>query len=175
MRMQLFEIETRKPRNVPVVFLVAPSEQRAGEILREHERTEPERGGAYTIQRIDDIIEPAVTKGLDDMLNHAPEGFATFTDAAGWFVYQGISAGLYLFILTNTEDREYMVIAPSIEMATAIYVEHALRAEVKISANVRRGDLSNVPAEHLASLVDILEFGPIGVIHLDEKNGWSFV
>ena len=173
MRMQLYEVEIEVAGGTSWAAIVAPSEGRAVELVHEHYQDSGEEFTEVRICRIDDSLEGEQRLGLDDMLETAPVGFASFCPPIGWLVHAAAVHRLRLFKIAEKDGPETFVIAPNPDVASAVWA--ASIAPLNDEPRLFRifdgiGELTGAQREQLASMLD---FGPIGIMTWHEDEGWS--
>lgn len=172
MRMKLYEVEIMLAEGTARSHVVAPSEERAVELVREHY---DETGGDWTrvsVGRIDEDLVDEARLGLDDMLEAAPVGFASFHPSLGWLVHAAALHRLRLFKIEEINGEQTFVIAPDADLAAAVLAashEQADGEERLYRITDARRELTD---ELSAGLDDLLEFGPVGIAEWRE-SGWT--
>lgn len=86
MRMNLYQCTTIDAFGKSRRHVVAPSEQRASEFIKEYYYSISEQPTMISTRRIDETLEDERQDGLDSLLNNAPIGFAVEA-AIGWIAH----------------------------------------------------------------------------------------
>lgn len=172
MEMQLFEVKIVREDDPPYAYVVAPSEARAVEFVREHHERIGSDYDEVQICRVDETLEGAARTGLDDMLGSAPVGFASLSlPGIGWVAHAAAVHRLRLYRIEEQDGDTMHVIAPNPDIASAVWAiavelgeDHARLYRIfDETAAVLDGDRAGLEA--------LLEFGPIGEV-TRAANGW---
>lgn len=176
MRMQLYEITIKFERNGKVVtgHIVAPTEPIAADLAYEHEdMLFGEENVTFTLERVDETLPHDRRLGLDDLLERAPQCFASYVDDIGWTVHDGASQRLRLFRIEVEAGVRVYVIAPNSNTASALYftgnpVEDGEHRLFQICDG-----LADLPTDRIANIMHLLKLGQAGIATFDKQNGWS--
>lgn len=175
MRFQLYRVEIQRAGRTAIGYLVSTEEERASEIVIANEIHLNEENQGFTLKRVDETLPPSMRKGLDCLLEHAPVGFASYSETIGWIPHTVPAPKLHLWRIDEMDGAQHFVIAPSGDVAVWIYSEtvgledrepHIFRVE---------DGLFGIKNEALKGLPALLEFGPIGMVEWDKERGWSLV
>lgn len=173
MKMKLFEVGIEREASTTWTCVVAPSEDRAVDFVREHYENTDDDYTSIKIARIDDTLEEHQRKGLEAMLDTAPVGFASHSVNIGWVVHAGALHCLRLYRIEEHEGDETFVIAPTADIAAAVWAI-ALELDGDEMRLYRIADGQKFLTEEQSNkLTELIEFGPVGVITWDDDQGWS--
>jgi len=172
MRMNLYEVEIEREDRRVRGYIVSPSEPRAVRLVAEHNNELGEEHTSFTLQRIDEDLPDDRREGLDDMLESAPVGFASYCDPIGWIVHAAAVHKLRFFRIEDRQGNETFIIAPSADVAAAIYSTGTPLAEGQHRLFRIFDGLENLPEERRGNLDKLLEAGPVGIAEFDEEAGW---
>ncbi len=173
MRFNLYEVEIERTNGWSKSHVVAPSEQRAAELIFDHDDELRQEHIQFTLERVDEVISDDRRKGLDDMLETASVGIASYSKVIGWVGHVAAIQQLRLFRIEDRGGSETLVIAPSKDIASVLYL--SVNAPLDGGHRLFRifDGISSIPAGSIANLPLLLELGPIGIAKFDEENGWS--
>ena len=173
MKMQLFEIRIVREDDPPFTYVVAPSEARAVEFIREHHERIGIDYASVGICRIDETLADDERIGLGDMLDSAPVGFASPpVPGIGWLAHTATVHRLRFYRIEDQSGETTYVIAPNPDVASAVWA-----TRLDLQANDTRlyrifDETEHTAVDAAGDLNRLLEFGPIGrVIH--NENGWA--
>ena len=175
MRMRLYEIDIKRGGGSVKGHIVAADEPRAAELVFEHDDILSQESARFTLRRVDDDLPPEWCRGLDDMLESAPEGLASYFEPVGWIVHVTALQKLRLFRIEDQRGAETYVIAPGSDVASTLYVTSNPVSEGEHMLYRISDGLANLPPERIANLNELLEFGPIGIVAFHHEDGWSLV
>ena len=175
MRFQLFRCEiTRADRQV-TGYLVAPESQRASEIVIANEIELNRENLGFTLERVDEVLPDEKQQGLEALLECAPAGFVSFCPGVGWIPHCLPAPKLNLYRIEEADGNEHFIVAPTGDVAAAVFC-HCVNWDTREARLFRIRDgaigLRNV---ELRGLTAILEFGPVGMVAWDNKDGWQSV
>ena len=112
-------------------------------------------------------------EGLDELLEQAPMGFATYLAPIGWFLHTAAVQRRRLFKIEDQTGERVYVIAPNVEFAKNIYFDGYPLAP----GETRRFEIcdaaDDLPPEQVANLHSLLAFGPLGIVIFDPEHGWT--
>lgn len=173
MRMELFKVEIERPNRLATGYLVAPEEERARAFVIEHEIALNQENNGFTIDRVDEHLPASMQQRLDALLEHAPVGFASYCEGVGWLPHVAPIQQLRLFRIEELDGGRHFVIAPTGDLAAAIYCDAVpLDDDESRMFGVHDG-LFGLKNEKLRNLPALLEVGPIGMVEWDDDRGWS--
>lgn len=172
MRGKLYEVEIIRANESRRATIVAPCEERAVDLVHEHYQWTGEDFTKVLICRIDDTLDPHERSGLDEMLETAPVGFASYCPPIGWFVHAAAVHQLRLFRIEEHEGAHSLVIAPTPDVASAVYGASIMPIEGEHRLFRILDGGAELSERQRAQLGAKLEFGPIGIATWDETNGW---
>lgn len=171
MRFSLFELTIQHVGGELVAFIVAPDKDRAKALAEDLDM--PPGGVTLRLDRIDETLPEDRQLGLDDFLESAPVGLATFCEGVGWITYEAPSSKLKLYHVEMIDRSSPFVVAPSIEAAVGAFANWA-----SLGADPNRVFKVTEPLKWMKGgdrheLEGLLEFGSIGVVTWTEENGWA--
>lgn len=172
MRMELFNVELTRPGQVITGFIVAPGEERAREVLDEHEIALNRETTSVRIERVDEILSEDRQLGLDALLENAPVGFASFCEGLGWLAHMTSVPKLRLFRIEEVGGPSHFVVAPDADMAAAIYCEVVPLAVDDARLFGIHDGLFGLRRDRRRNLSVLLEVGPVGLVDWDDERGW---
>ncbi len=175
MRFKLYEAEIERSSGWSKAHVVAPTEQRAAELVYDHDMALRQEHIQFTLERVDDVLPEDRRKGLDDMLETASVGIASYSRVIGWVGHVAAIQQLRLFRIEDSGGSETFVIAPSKDIASALYLKDDPLAEGEHRLFRILDGFADIPAEHIDSLELLLEFGPVGTVTRHEEHGWSLI
>lgn len=172
MRFKLYEVEIERNDGRDKGHVVALSEQHAAEIIIDHKIVLDKEVVSFTLERVDHNLPSDRSVGLDDLLQSAPAGFASFCMQTGWVALAPASRKLRFFQIEEGQREKTYLIAPDANIAFAIYVsDQPLEKGEQRFLRIRDG-LSDLPADRVGNIHSLLEIGPIGVVRFEEDYGW---
>ena len=153
-------------------YVVAPSQDAAWFTVIEHEQALGLEHHDLTIRRFDDVIDDELRAGLDDLLENAPVGFASFADR--WIAHTAPVQQLKLFRTINPKGNNVYAIAPNADVAAAVFTtELRIRVGETRLLHISEG-MADLPGDVICNLPRLLEFGPIGVALFDsDEKCWT--
>ena len=173
MRFELYRVDITRSSGTVTGFVIATDENRAADIVTDHEIAAGRKHDTFTLERVDETLPADRRKGLDDMLETAPAGMASYCEPIGWIAHVVPAPKLQLFRVEEAEGDEHYVIAPNFDVAAAVYCESILPPEYEPRLfRIRDGMLGLKDKRGLSAL---LEFGPVGVVAWNEERGWSLI
>lgn len=176
MRFELYQVTISRADRRVTGFVLAPDPQRAEEIVIANEIELNQENDGFTIERVDDTLPENLRLGLDALLESAPAGFASFNAKVGWIAHALPAAKLHLFRIEEASGDERFIIAPTGDMAAAVYCECIGLGPDDPPRLFRIWDGTvGLKNEGLRGLPALLEFGPVGEVVWDDERGWSFV
>ena len=173
MKFNLYQcIIQREDREVRA-HIVAPSHDRAWMTVIEHERAVGIEHQDLSLTRVDDTLCQDHRHGLDQLLRTAPVGFASYS-SIGWLAHTAPVEQLKLFRLVDDDSGDLYAVAPNVDIAASVFTV-PLGVPTDGAKLLRIADgMVGLPDDQRANLPRLLEFGPIGIVEFDDKNGWSF-
>ena len=172
MRFELFQIAVSRAGRRVTGFVVAPSADRAEEIVAAQADELDRDGRVLSIERVDDTLPPLRRKGLDALLETAPPGFASFNAAVGWVAHAVPALRLQLFRIDEPTGDVHHVVAPSSDVAAALWWT-SIHRSARDSRLFRIADgAADLAGGEKLGLEVLLEFGPAGLAEFGE-NGWQ--
>jgi hypothetical protein len=122
MRFKLYEAKIERTDGRSRCYVVAPSDQRAAELIVDHDMELRQKHLEFTLERVDEVLPDDHRKGLDDMLETAPVCLASYSEIVGWVGHAAILQQLRFFQIEDRNGSETFIIAPSSVMAAGLYV-----------------------------------------------------
>jgi len=175
MKMQLFEVRIVREDEPPFTYVVAPSEARAVELIREHHQRIGRDYDSVEICRIDDTLVGDERTGLDDMLDSAPVGFASPpAPGIGWLAHTATVHRLRLYRIEEQNRAEIFIIAPNPDIAASVWASALELIDDDIRLYRIFDETEQHAEDHRGGLDALLEFGPISRIHYSE-GGWKLI
>ncbi len=173
MRFNLYEAEIERSSGWSKAHVVAPTEQRAAELVFDHDTALAQDHIRFTLERVDETLSGDRRKGLDAMLDKSPVGIASYNETIGWVGHVAAIQKLQLFGIEDIKGSQTYVIAPNKDIAAALYLgSNVLEDGEQIIFRFIDG-LTDIPLDRVASLECLLEFGPVGIASFDSEAGWS--
>ena len=174
MRFQLFEITIQRRDYRATAFVVASSRDAAWMTVINHEEELGLEHEDLTIRRFDDKIDEELELDLDNLLETAPVGFASFCEL-GWVAHTAPVQQLKLFRTIDPKGSNVYAIAPNIDMAVSVFT-----TELRIPKGETRllhisDGMADLPDEIVCNLPRLLEFGPVGIAVFDADEKRWFV
>ncbi|QIG54497.1 hypothetical protein G6N82_10345 [Altererythrobacter sp. BO-6] len=173
MRFELYKVEITRADRPVTGYVVASDEQRASEIVVEHEIGVNQQNQGFTLERVDETLPNDQRKGLDVLLESAPAGIASWCEPLGWITHAEPVHKLHLFRIEEIGGEDRFIIAPSADVAARIHGVCAVGPDNAISMFRIHDGLVGLRNEALRGLPALLEFGPVGMVSWDDKSGWS--
>lgn len=175
MRNELFKCEITRGDRLVTGYVVADGEQRASEILIQTEIEGNRENQGFVLERIDDVLPPDQRKGLDALLESGVIGVASYNAAIGWLTHSVPSPKLHFYRIQEVDGDDYFIIAPSGDVAAAVYCEVSGLKENEARLFRILDGFYELHADCMRGLPALLEYGPIGVITHDDERGWRSV
>ena len=124
-----------------------------------------------TLKRIDTVIDDELLRGLDDLLENAPVGFASFADR--WIAHTAPVQQLKLYRTIDDKGNNVFAMAPNADVAASVFTTE-LRVRPGEVRLLRISDgMADMPDHMICILPRLLEFGPVGVAVFDcDENRW---
>lgn len=172
MRFQLFECIIQRRSISARAYVVAPTREAAWLAVIEHEEALGQTHEDMTISRFDDRIGQELINGLDELLENAPVGFASF--AGRWIAHTAPVQQLKLYRTIDDEGQSMYAIAPNVDVAATVLTRELRipRGQVKL-LHISDG-MADLPDNMICNLPDLLEFGPIGIaLYESDEKLWS--
>jgi hypothetical protein len=174
MRFELYRVTISRAHRRVTGFLLASDAQRAEEMVVANEIELNQENDGFTIERVDDTLPEDQRLGLDPLLEGAPAGFASFNPQVGWIAHARPAPKLYLYRIEEVSGDEHFVVAPTGDVAAAVYSECVELKEGEASMFRIHDGAVGLKNEALRGLPALLEFGPVGLAKYTE-DGWSLV
>ena len=173
MKFHLYECIIQRQDHTARAYVVAPTQDAAWLTVIEHEEALGLGHEDLTLERIDNVIDDELRPGLDDLLESAPVGFASFADR--WIAHTAPVQQLKLYRTTDNKGGNIFAIAPNADVAASVFTtELRIRpGEVRL-LHISYG-MANLPEHMIRNLPRLLEFGPIGVVLFDSEELRWFV
>jgi len=175
MRNQLFKCEITRGDRVVICHIVAPEEQRASEVLTQTEIELNREHQGFTLERVDETLPPNKRKGLNTLLESGVVGVASYNEALGWLTHSVPAPKLHFYRIEEKDGDEYCIIAPTGDVAAAVYCEASELQEGEARLFRILDGFFGLKPECMRGLPALLEYGPVGVIDWDDERGWLAV
>ncbi len=173
MRFYLYEVEIERSSGWSKAHVVAPSEQRAAELIFDQDTLLGQDHLQFTLERVDETLSGDQRKGLDDMLDNSPVGIASYNKTIGWIGHIAAVPQLQLFGIEDSMGSQTYVIAPNKDIAATLYLGSNVLSDGEQRIFRFFDGLADLPPDHIHSLDCLLEFGPVGVVDFHPESGWS--
>ena len=173
MRLKLFEITVQRLDHTARAYVVAQSQDEARLTVIEHERLLGLNHQAITISRFDVCIDDELLAGLDDLLENAPVGFASFADR--WIPHIAPVQQLKLFRTIDDKGANVFAIAPNVDVALAVFAREMRIPRDRTKLLLISDGMADLPPSMVCNLPRLLEFGPIGAGIFDVEDRRWFV
>ncbi|MEQ8412285.1 MAG: hypothetical protein RIB52_12080 [Erythrobacter sp.] len=176
MRFKLYRCTINRTDRKAVALVVAPDEQRAREVIVESEIAFCRENEGFQLERIDQNLPPSQKIGLDALLENAPVGLASYSEAIGWVPHAMPQPKLHLWRIEIVDsDEEHHVVAPTADLASAIVcAELGLAQQGPRTIRIHDG-LSGLTNEKLKGLPALLEYGEICRVEWHDQRGWRTI
>ena len=173
MRFELYRVTISRAHRHVTGFVLASDPQRAEEIVIANEIELNQENDGFTVERVDDTLPEDQRLGLDALLECAPAGFASFNPQVGWIANALPAPKLHLYRIEEVSGDEHFVVAPTGDVAAAVYCECVELKEGEARLFRIHDGAIGLKNEALRGLPALLEFGPVGLAVFTE-GGWSF-
>lgn len=173
MRNKLFKCEITRGDRLVTCFIVAPEDQRASEILIQTEIEGNREHQGVALVRVDDALPPHQRKGLDTLLESGVVGLASYNEALGWLTHSVPAPKLHFYRITEVDGDEYCIIAPTGDVAAAVYCKASELQEGEGRLFRILDGFYSLRVECMRGLPALLEYGPIGVVKWNDELGWQ--
>lgn len=170
MRFKLYTVEIKRPGTTARGHIVAPTENRAAELVIDHDKTLGLTHECFSLERVDKTLPEERKLGLDDLLNNAPVCFASYCDN-GWIAHTGPVEMLRLYRTEDPKGNEMFAMAPNIDIAAAVFSNTLLPSLPRPHSFSIYEALATLPADRICNIHNLLELGPIGIAEFDEEVG----
>ena len=174
MKFHLYECVIQRAGYQVTAYVVAPTQDAAWHTVIEHEEALGLDHEDLTLERIDDVIDDELRAGLDDLLENAPVGFASYADR--WIAHTAPVQQLKLYRTIDNKGGNIFAIAPNADVAASVFTtELRIRlGEVRL-LHISDG-MADLPEHMICNLPRLLEFGPIGVaIFVPDEQRWFVI
>ena len=173
MKFHLYECVIQRSDYQVTAYIVAQSRDSAWLAVIEHEEALGLDHEDLTLKRIDDVIDDELRAGLDDLLENAPVGFASFADR--WIAHTAPVQQLKLYRTIDDKGGNVFAIAPNVDVAASVFTtELRIRPEEPRLLRISDG-MADMPHHMICNLPRLLEFGPVGVALFDHDERRWFV
>lgn len=176
MRMRLYAAEFERPDGTKKGFVVAPSGEAACEFIRKFHSEAEILISRITVTPIDEKLPNEHRRGLIDMLENAPVGFASKNEHFGWLVHSTIKPRLKYYRIESQDGSVAHVIAPNADVASAIWLASVgLDAEGCHPHWSISNDMRQMCEQQKIDLKGRLEIGSARLISWNQDGRWSDV
>lgn len=173
MKFHLYEVVIQRRDHLARAFVVAPTRDAAWLTVIEHEEALGLDHEDLTLKRIDDVIDDELVPGLEDLLETAPVGFASFAER--WIAHTAPVQQLKLYRTIDDKDGNVFAIAPNADVAASVFTTE-LRVRLSEVRLLHISDgMADMPDHMICNLPRLLEFGPIGAATFDSREKRWFV
>lgn len=172
MRFMLFKLTIERTSDLNTGYVVAPEIYSANQVVQE---MVPLRDGEqFTLERIDETLPEDQRVGLDEMLQTAPVGLASFCLGIGWIAHAMPVPKLKLFIIEIEDgDQPYFVAAPTPEVACSMFFETVpLAPPGQVQTFSIDEAAGKVTDQMRAGIEAFLELCPITMAVWEPERGW---
>lgn len=161
MKFKLFEVTIRRADHTVRGHVVAPSQDVAALTVVNHDEALGLTHEDFSLEWVDETLGEHHRLGLDDLLENAPVGFASYCDI-GWVAHTAPVQQLKLYRTTEDKGGDVFAIAPNTDIAAAIF-SNVLTLPSSKPKMLRISDgMADMPAEMVTNLPQLLELGPAG-------------
>lgn len=127
---------------------------------------------AFTLQGVDETLPDEQKDGLEGLLETAPVGLASYCQGVGWIAHAVPVPQLHLYRIEEVRGDDHFVIAPSGDVAAAVYCECVGMPDGKpVMFRIHDG-MVGLRDEAMRGLPALLAFGPVRVVRFDALDGW---
>lgn len=175
MRFELYRVKIQRTDRLVTGYVVAPDDQRASEIVVANEIDLNQENKGFRLERVDETLPADMRKGLEALLESAPVGLASYCEPTGWIAHAIPAHKLHLWRIEEVDGGTYFVVAPTGDMAVAVYCDCVELEEGEASMFGIYDGLDGLKNEALRGLPALLEFGPVGMVAWDDERGWRLV
>ena len=152
MRFNLYEAEIARSSGWSKVHVVAPSEQRAAELIFDQDSLLGQDHLQFTLEQVDEALSGDRRKSLDDMLDHSPVGIASYNETIGWVGHVAAVPQLQLFGIEDSKGSQTYVIAPNKDIAATLYLGSNVLSDGEQRVFRFFDGLTDLPPDHIHSL-----------------------
>ena len=168
MRMRLYEAEIARPDGTVTIYIVAPSGKRAADFARKFHAEIGVIAPSITVSRVDDKLPIRRRRGLDDMLETGPIGFASECRPLGWFVFKTMHPPPELYRIEDDDGGVKFIIASNADVATAVWLDSLDLDEQGCHPYWRiTSGMGLVEGEQRAAMEDLIHGAITGVVTWD--------
>lgn len=174
MRMRLYAAEFVRHDGIVNGHIVAPSDEMATQFAKEYHDDIGVNLTRISVARIDDKLTRERRRGLHDMLETGPIGFASECPPLGWFVHTTIQARLKLYRIEPENEDVVQIIAQNPDVASAIWLAGLDLDEDGTHPlwSISQG-LDHLDERQRVEMEERLEVGPVGEVVWSAERGWS--
>lgn len=174
MRMRLYAAEFVRRDGIVGGHIVAPSGEMATQFAKEYHDDIGVNVTRISVARIDHKLSQRRRRGLDDVLETAPIGFASECPPLGWFEHTLIRPRLKLYRIEPENEEAVHIIAQNPDVASAIWLASLDLGEEGAHPlwSISQG-LDHLDERQRAEMEERLEVGPVGEVVWSAECGWS--
>lgn len=169
MRFNLYKFEIQRPSGIVGGHVVASSEDHALMVLGNYNHALDGPRDLLSMQRVDDTLTGDLRDGLDDLLENAPACLVSYC-AIGWVPHGAPVQQLRLYRSEDHRGVEIFGVAPSADVAAALFVNTLLPHTQKLHRFVVADVTNDVLESRSANLASLLSAGAVGIAEFDEEN-----
>lgn len=173
MKFHLYECVIQRAGYQVTAYIVAPTQDSAWLTVIEHEEALGLDHEDLTLKRIDDVIDDELLPGLNDLLENAPVGFASFADR--WIAHTAPVQQLKLYRTIDNKGGNIFAIAPNADVAASVFTTELRIRPAEVRLLYISDGMADLPDDMICNLPRLLEFGPIGVAFFDSEELRWFV
>ena len=173
MRFKLYECQILQSSGTSICHIIAADLEHASILIEQHFEALGLMEARYKLQRVDDTL-PEEWGGaeLDDILENAPAGLVSYTEA-GWFAHTAPVHKLRLFASYDFRGEPIFAAAPNIEVALTLMANRYSPIKGPVHAYDIRNVTDTLPEDKRKNLDEVLEAAQAGIAEFDEeKGGW---
>lgn len=174
MKFMLFEVSIRRADHTVRGHVVAPSQDVAAITVINHDEALGLAHKDFSLERVDETLGEHHRRGLDELLENAPVGFASYCDI-GWVAHTAPVQQLKLYRTTDDLGGEVFAIAPNTDVAAAIFANVLMLPGSEPKVLSISAGMADMPDEMLTNLPQLLELGPIGIAEFNADEQRWFV
>jgi hypothetical protein len=169
MRFNLFKFELKRSSETVSGHVVASTEEHAIMVLSDQSDILARPHGLLLVERVDDTLTGDLRDGLDELLENAPACFASHS-SIGWVAHVAPVKQLRLYRSEDHRGVEIFGVAPSVDVATAVFINALLPATQKLHRFAVADVTEDMLQKRPANLTALLKVGPVGIAEFDEED-----
>lgn len=173
MRFKLYQCLFQQGFRATTFHVVASTEEHASIVIDQHFEALGLKQVQYSLERVD-LTLPEEWGGaeLDDILENAPAGLVSFTEA-GWFAHTAPVHKLRLFASHDYRGVPIFAAAPNVGVALTLMVNRQLPNRQRVHSFKISDVTDTLPEDERKNLDEVLAAGQAGIAECDEEHdGW---